>query len=281
MDQGNVPDPPDWRTKVEAFAAAGSEALCVVSDWDRTLTLPFSSGHHDRSTYSLIADGEYLGPDFRQESRALFDAFRGIEESPEIDPAEKTARMQEWWRKQFDLLLTFGFCRATVSTIVRRDELRLREGAEPFLRVLASKNVPLLILSGGIQDLIEGHLAYRDLLTPNVAVVANGFVYNKDGDAVAYSRPLIHSLNKGEVLARTRPSDLLAAGRKNILLLGDTLEDRGVLGSTGDDHILSCGFLSRNTVQGLRTGESGYDAVLPHDASMEFVNRLVGEICSR
>jgi hypothetical protein len=92
---------------------------------------------------------------------------------------------------------------------------------------------------------------------------------------------LIHSLNKGEVLPRARPSYLLTAGRRNSLLLGDTLEDCRVVEGTRDDHIISCGFLSRNTVQGLRTGESGYDAMLPHDASMEFVNRLVREICSR
>lgn len=268
--------PEAWRRKVETLVAAGPDGLHVVSDWDRTLT-GAADGVGDPSTYALLVHGNFLGPEYNRQSRALFNTYRRIETAPRIPAPEKARQMQLWWSKQYDLLVAHRFSRAAIDALVETGALRLRRGAWSFLRTLNRHRIPLLILSAGIQNVIEAALAARGARTGNIHVIANTLVFDAGGVAVGYHRPLIHSLNKTEAQARRfdRPGGI--ARRKNVLLLGDTLEDIRMAEGLPHDCLLSIAF--PGDTRHLDCYSAVYDAVIPPGGSFRAVNALLKRCC--
>ena len=65
------------------------EQLCVVSDWDRTLTKARTEDGQDATSYSVIAHGAYLGEAYRVEMDRLYARYRPIEISQTISYRKK------------------------------------------------------------------------------------------------------------------------------------------------------------------------------------------------
>ncbi len=275
----HISDPVEWTRKLDRFKSAGIDELHVVSDWDRTLTRASTADNKDQSTYSLIVHGNYLGEDYNRRSQALFDAYRHTETSANIPRNQKIAGMQEWWSKQYELLIEFGFSTHVVRGIT--SGLQMRKEARAFFEILSQHNVPLLILSAGLKIVIEQYLEAEKLLTQNVHLIANTLIFDAEGKVRAYEKPLIHSLNKNEGWAKHSDYYPEIVQRKNVLLLGDTLEDIHMSGGMDHDCRVSFCFLNHNTRENLKPYTAAYDAVLLNDGTMDPVNSLLRMYCEK
>ena len=261
-----------WREKLQQFQADGPNRLLVVSDWDRTLTRATAEDGRDQSTCSVIANSGHLGPAFERHYRELFDRYRAIERASDIPGREKLPHLRQWWTRQFDLLLEYQLNIRIIHRIVSENRPRLREGARRFFLHLHDGGIPLIILSAGIRQIIEARLAAIGIPTENVVIIANVLAFDTNGDAVAYNTPLIHSLNKTGVGAETSP------GRRNLLLLGDTLEDINMAAGISHECLLSFAFpVDCDHIEDFR---SLYDVVLAPETSLEPVNAVLEDICT-
>ncbi len=263
-----------WRQKLKQFREDGPEGLLIVSDWDRTLTRSTTEDGSDQSTCSVIANSGLLGPAFSRHYRELFNRYRKIERAPGLSENAKSRHLRRWWSLQFDLLLDFKLNKRTIYRIVRENRPHLRDGARLFFDTLRETRIPLIILSAGIREVIEARLAEEGVSTDNIAVVANTLVFDTDGIAVAYRTPLIHSLNKHE---RRVASTQEMAKRRNLLLLGDTLEDTRMAENISHNRLLSFAF-PPDSVH-LRKFQTEYDVVLAPETSLEPVNAVLADIC--
>ena len=264
-----------WRYKLKQFQEDGSERLVVVSDWDRTLTRSTAEDGSDQSTCSVIANSGLLGPTFSRRYRELFDRYRSIERAPEISESDKSRHLRRWWSLQFDMLLDYKFSTRTIRRIVRENRPHLRDGARRFFNTLRKRRIPLIILSAGIREIIEARLAEEVVSTGNIAIIANTLAFDRDGFAVSYNTPLIHSLNKH---ARGVASTPVSAGRHNLLLLGDTLEDTRMAEHIRHTRLLSFAFPADS--DHLQEYRSAYDVVLAPESSLEPVNAVLTDICA-
>jgi len=61
-------------------------------------------------------------------------------------------------------------------------------------------------------------------------------------------------------------------------LLGDNLEDIGMVDGFEYDNLLKIGFLNENIEENLENYKKAFDIVILNDGSMEFVNNLLKEI---
>lgn len=261
-----------WREKLNRFQTDGPNRLLVVSDWDRTLTRATAEDGRDQSTCSVIANSGHLGPAFGRRYRELFDRYRGIERASDIPRHEKLPHLRQWWTRQFDLLLEYKLNVRIIHRIVSEKRPRLREGARRFFCRLHDCGIPLIILSAGIRQIIEARLAAIGVPTANVVIIANVLDFDTKGDAVAYHTPLIHSLNKTGAGAEAFP------GRRNLLLLGDTLEDINMAAGIGHESLLSFAFpVDFDHIEDFR---SLYDVVITPEASLEPVNAVLNDICA-
>ena len=247
--------------------------MYVVSDWDRTLTRSRSRDNKDQSTYSLIFNGNYLPPEYNRQSSALFNTYRSSENSTELPEDRKSALMTEWWTRQFELFYTYELGTHTLQQMVASCTLQMRPGAWQFLNTLAQYKIPLFILSAGIQNFIEAYLKAHNALTENVTILSNTLVFDNRGIAVSCKTPLIHSLNKtgDRVLPYLQPG----THRRNLLLLGDTLEDARMSYGLPVDCRIATAFPPSDNPPPPCKYLSTYDALIPNDGPMDAVNTLL------
>jgi 5'-nucleotidase len=67
-------------------------------------------------------------------------------------------------------------------------------------------------------------------------------------------------------------------GRKNVILLGDNLEDAGMIKGFDFENLIKIGFLNEKVKENLKEYKKVYDVLITNDSSMEFVNELLKEI---
>lgn len=260
---------------IKRISRDGKERFHVIADFDRTLTKAIIGGKKTPTVIAQIRDGNYLTQDYAPKAYALYDEYRPIEINPNINSEEKNKKMHEWWKKHFDLLIECGMNQKVIEDIVRNKKLKFRKGSLRLLDILNNNKVPLIIMSAGPGDMIRTYLESERKMHPNIYLIANFFIFDKDGNAIGIKEQIIHSLNKHEIEIKRLPvyRDLLK--RKNVLLLGDNLEDIGMIEGFPYDNLIKIGFLNENIEENLNKFKKAYDIVILNDGEMNYVNRLL------
>jgi len=112
----------------------------------------------------------------------------------------------------------------------------------------------------------------------NVHIISNSFEWDANGNAVAIKQPIIHTLNKYETAIQDFPVFNIIKERKNVLLMGDSLDDVGMVEGFDCDNLIKIGFLNENIDENLEQYKSNYDVVVLNDGPLDFVNKLLKEI---
>ncbi len=270
MEQVLIADRETLQRKIAHFQRAGIERLCVVSDWDRTLTKARTEDGKDATSYSAIVRGAYLGDAYRHEMDRLYARYRPIEVSRTISEREKQNAMRDWWMAAFAMMQQYGLTKRMIADMADRDLIHLRDDAVDYFKVLADRAVPLLILSAGIGNVISQFLAVRALHTPNVTVTANQLMFDAHGAVAGFCEPIIHSLNKARQAIGARGC---------VLLLGDTIEDAQMVNDADLDCVIRAGFLNEVVKEHGTEYLRVYDVVICNDVSMAPLIELLGTLC--
>ncbi len=264
--------------KIKEIKSQGFDRLHVVSDFDRTLTKCFYEGKKIPSTIALIREGGYLTKDYPKKAFALFDKYHPIEIDETLNHDLKFKKMQEWWETHEKLLVKSGMHRKIIEDILKRYPKIFRDGTLYFLDYLNSHNVPLLIFSSGIGNLIEGYLEKENKLTPNIHILSNTFNFDPEGYATGYKDRIIHAMNKSETKIKNKEYRHLISNRNNVILLGDSLGDLGMVDDLDVNLIVKIGFLNENIENKLALYKSKFDVVITNDGSMDYINELFDEL---
>lgn len=122
--------------------------------------------------------------------------------------------------------------------MVMQSRIMFRFGAIDFIQWAHDKDIPMVVMSAGISEVI--HASFNLLgSVEHAKVISNRFTY-KDGKTDGY-HPLIHPFNKQSTLY-SQMGDL----RKNIILMGDILEDHHMVDTSKHETVLRIGFLNKS-----------------------------------
>jgi 5'-nucleotidase len=273
-----IPHPGNLQSKIERIRKGGFGNMHVVADFDKTLTTAFFHGEKRQSLVELIRKYKYLPDGYVKQAYALFDRFHPYENNPSLSPEERSLKMEEWWSTHVKVMGEYGLNREIVSRIVREQPLNARPGLRKFLDNLNARQIPLLIFSASVTDLIEGLLVKEQLWRNNIHVFSNRFAYDSTGQVTGYEGKIIHSLNKGEHALEGMPYFQSIRGRSNVLLLGDSLDDVDMVNGFGYDTVLKIGFLNDKAEELLPHFRERFDAVILDDGPMDFVNELLSQM---
>lgn len=278
MPNIHINDPKQLEKKIVLFKKDGVPGFHIISDFDKTLTKAFVDKKKVRSTYSLLREGKYLTPDYPSRAYAEFDKYHPYETDTELSFEEKSAKMVDWWKVHWELMIECGMDKEVIDDLITKQKLQLRSGAHDFLTTLASRQVPILIFSAGIGDIIKEFLHDAKLLTPNVHVISNFFEFDEKGKAIGYKKPLIHVFNKNETEVKGTPYHGLIEKCRNVILLGDNIGDLGMTEGINHDCIIKIGFLNDKKEQLFDSYSKAFDVVILDDGPMDYVNELVNSI---
>ena len=126
--------------------------------------------------------------------------------------------------------------------MVAESRILFRSGVSSLFQFHYDSGVPLYVLSAGVQEIIDVSLEFLSqetgvkLHSDTFKVISNKFEYD-NGKTVSFG-DLVTSTNKQEVLYQ------IDDHRRNVILMGDILEDSMMACDTRHDTVLRIGFLN-------------------------------------
>jgi len=262
------------------FLKKGFDNLHIISDFDRTLTHAFiNGGDHVPSLISVLRDEDYLVSGYSDKAKALFKYYHAIEVDSSISLDERKKAMEEWWIKHSDLLIESGLNKKDLAKVAKSERIKFREGTLESIVLLNENNVPFIVLSAsglGDDSVIET-LRNHGLYLPNVSVISNKYIWDENGNAIDSVKPHIHTFNKNKTSVKDSPVYSQIENRVNVILLGDSLGDVGMVEGFNYQNLLKIGFLNSDVEKNLEEYKRNYDVVITNDSSMQFVYNLLKE----
>ncbi|XP_068330670.1 uncharacterized protein [Pyrus communis] len=277
--------------KIDAIRDAGPAKLQVIADFDATLTRYRVNGCRGQSSHGLL---QQENPEYDTKRQELYEHYHPLEFSPTIPLEEKTKLMEEWWGKTHGLLVEGGVTYDGIKQSVADSTIAFREGVVELFEFLEERDIPVLIFSAGLADIIEEVMRQKvHRLFKNVKIVSNRMVFDDNGRLVTFRGKTIHSLNKNEhALDMAGPlhdrlgdvdgppyENASVKTRLNVLLLGDHIGDLGMSDGLNYENRISVGFLNDNVENSLDGYRKAFDMVYLNDAPMWGVVKLVSQLC--
>lgn len=264
-----------------AMKKAGAKNLHILSDFDRTLTRAFVDGQSVPSTLFILYSQNCLGGNYGEKAQELHKKYHAIELDPKIPKEEKKKAMKEWWTLHFDLLIKSGLNKKDLEMVASSERIKFRGGFSEFVDSLKEYSIPLVIMSssGLGKDSIKMCLEKERRAYGNIHIISNSFSWDKDDRAIAVKEPIIYGMNKDETMIQSFPEIFKQVeNRKNVILMGDSLDDIDMIKGFDYENLIKVGFLNDNIDSNLEYYKKNYDIIIPNDGKMDYINDLLKEI---
>lgn len=275
-----IKNPELFEQKKNIFKREGLNKIHVLVDFDRTLTYGSVDGVKTPSIISMLRDGKHLSEEYARQAHVFYDKYHVFENDSKLSLEERKKIMSEWWHIHNKLLIESGLSKEDLQDIVDHGHVRFREGIEDFLDFINGKNIPMVIMSAsGCGDAIEMFFEKIGKNYPNIHYITNQFNWNENGKAVSTKEPVIHSLNKSEIVLSDAPEIYdVVKDRKNVILLGDSLGDLEMVNGFEYDNLMSVGFQNDNKDKAGIEYENSFDVVLKGDGDFECMDKLMRDL---
>ena len=156
---------------------------------------------------------------------------------------------------------------------MKKDLLQYRDGSKEFLKRMNELNIPVIIVSAGVGNIIVEFLKKEEDYYPNIHIISNTVEF-EDGVMKGLKGKTIHSLNKDVVHG---DDDVLKIinDRKNILLFGDLVADVKMIPKEKEKDALKFGFLDHKIDENLNYYKEVYDVVIRDEGSFKSVLDII------
>jgi phosphoserine phosphatase len=221
-------DPESATDKLARFrTAAAAGRVMLATDADETLTEPGYSSFTelDSLAASYDADDEEAQAEAEKYAR---DNRRFVEEEQKAGVLTAD-RARAWWELSFNRYRQMGLHLPTA--LDRVSQYRLRPGVERLFTVAEASEMPTVVLSAGVKNIIERMLATHGI-NPTL-VVANELYEDEEGRVIGWNQDVIHPVNKNVHAHGNGELKYLREEHPYAIVLGDSPHDGAIV--SGDD----------------------------------------------
>ncbi|MBR3898493.1 MAG: haloacid dehalogenase-like hydrolase [Bacilli bacterium] len=212
--------------------------LFIITDFDHTITDKDSN-----SSWGVLESSTLLSKESRKECEKYKNYYMPIEKDCTISEEEKSKYMKQWLEKNLNIFIKSKLTEKEIDRVSsKKDCMKLRKGSKEFLKFTNKYQIPVIIISAGISNIIENFLKTNDLLFNNIYIVSNIIKY-KEGYIKGFRNEAIHSLNKNEIKLPSKIEEIIKEKEK-IVLLGDNVEDIYMIPKGRENNTFKIGFLN-------------------------------------
>ncbi|KAF0362328.1 5-nucleotidase, cytosolic III [Gigaspora margarita] len=269
--------------KLEKILDDGLENLQIVCDFDCTMTRYFTPNRErNPGSHKILSSSSRLTEEFKKETDKLCEDYYPIEIDKTLTKEEKIPYMIEWWEKAHELLLGQRINKNDIKEMVAETPVEMRPGLDVLIRKCKDNDIPFLIFSAGIANVIEEVLITKNLYySNNMHIVSNQMGFNPEtGICDHFKVPLIHIFNKSEIMLKDSPYYKTIENRRNVILLGDSIGDIHMADGIQHEICLTIGFLNHDVEDYIDTYLETFDIVVVNDGPMDIVNHIL-DACSK
>lgn len=212
-------------SKIDKFRKSGYEKLYLLADFDRTITSALDKKGGEVSTWELMS--RKMPADKRAEEIKRFKKYRPLEISGKM--TEKDAIY--WWSANLDLYKESSLKWSDLALEIT-ETIPARQGAQELFDICHKKDIPAIIISAGIKNVIE---LWCDKFNINPQTILSTELNFDSGYICGWNKDsLVHTFNKNEV--GKEYLDKVHESRPLSILIGDSMDDAVMVG--GDDNVL-------------------------------------------
>ena len=242
-----------------------SDDFYVITDFDRTLT-------SKESQPSMGIVPKYLGGECLQERTKIFEHYRPLELDYTIKEQEKKKIMKEWANKSFTLVSKY-ITQDIIDEALENANIHFRKGAKEFLIKMNNLNIPVIIMSSGVGNILKAFLEKEGCLFDNIEIVSNFFKFQDEKANIDLDR-IMATLNKEYKKIPKNIRNKLEQ-KENALLFGDLIEDIKMANKEKLSNTITFGFLDANIEQNLEVYKNNFDVVLTDDNNFNDIIKIL------
>ena len=215
---------------------------------------------------------KYLGGECLKERTKIFEYYRPLELDYTIKEQEKQKIMKEWANKSFTLVSKY-ITEDIIDKALENANIHFRKGAKEFLIKMNNMNIPVIIMSSGVGNILKAFLEKEGCLFDNIEIVSNFFEF-ENGKVHIDLNNIMATLNKEY---EKIPEDIRnkIEKKQNALLFGDLIEDIKMANEEKLSNTITFGFLDANVEQNLETYKNNFDMVLTEDNNFNDVIKIL------
>ena len=191
--------------KLEKIKLA-KENFYVLIDFDRTLTKGNSI-----SAWRVLYYSGLLGDDFTKRYDVIHDKHRET--------------LEYRFKAYINLLREKGLNNEIIKDAVKDTKLELRNGAKEFLLQMYNLNIPVIIISCSLKNIIKEYLEFNNCYYNNIYIYSNYYDVEENGINDIYE-VTPHSKNK--IKFSKKLTDIIKT-KKFALLFGDIVDDVNIV----------------------------------------------------
>jgi len=262
---------------LEKFCKDGADKLHLVADYDGTLLRSFyEDGRMVPGAPRIYFESNYFSNDCRQLLAEHGEGFRALLADPDLKPEELQVHSMAWYRDDLKILLKARINKKDLPSLVKEAEILYRDGTKEMFECLNELDVPILVYSAGLGDVIHHSLEHEGALLPNVTVISNHIEYDEDGVPLKLSDRYFNRYNKtAETILDYFDEH---KSRKNALLIGDNIGDCTMVQGAHYENVLKIGFLSYEIDKRMDDHLKHFDIVIMGDQSMNVVQAVLNAV---
>lgn len=228
----------------------------ILSDFDNTLT------HKDSFTsWNVFNLNKQMSENYKLESGILFRDYGPLENAPNISENERYKLMEEWWNKHLELFMKYNLNQNFIEQAIDNNYIFLKDGAIDFIEITTQNDIPFIVLSGGIGNIIEKFFENLELENDNLQVISNFLEFDENGNIDRLPNKIIHGMNKNIAEMSNDMKNKIDSKRYKILI-GDTLGDIHMVDENELDSTISIAFVKDESEQILNKFSKTFDIIL-------------------
>lgn len=159
---------------------------------------------------------------------------------------ENVKVLNKFSKRQKNKLMGLNFNSEMIAELAKNYGPHLRNRTRELFKDLEVADIPILVFSAGIGDVVEAMLKSQNAMTSNVKVIAN-FLKFDNSKISGFQGSGVHTFNKN--LRIDEGGDSFVSDwrfRTNVIVMGDNLGDASMAdGFENAENVLKIGFLYR------------------------------------
>ena len=237
----------------------------IITDFDHTLT-----ERKSKSSWGVLETLKTLNDYTKNQLKYNKNYYLPLENNLNITEIKRKKLMKEWTNNNLKILTNSNINKDDIKKASNNKEcMQLRKGVKELFKYTYQNNIPVIIISAGITDIIENFLDANNCLYKNIKIISNEIKY-KNNIFKGFKNKTIYSFDKQKV----KHSNIIKKGK--VILLGDNISDI-LMAPKNNKNILKIGFLN-NYKENKELFENAYDIVYEDKVSFIKIINIIKKL---
>ena len=228
----------NFSSKIKYFISSyklNPKNLVLVTDFDFTITKRFNY-QKNISLYSSYRfyDESLIGGDQQkilEIQNQLCNQYMKYETDASYDKKIREKKVHEFYSKSLDVYINPKFTRNSIGKMLKKlkEKFELRKYTKELFEILIKLNIPIVIVSGGVKEVIIDLLKkciknFENLLTQKkIIIIANELYFEEGKGCIGHSTDVIYAFNKSNFVKESIKNNFPDV--RNVIVMGDHLND--------------------------------------------------------